>query len=228
MVKIKKQFLLSYYQTLLDYFGPQDWWPGDTPLEIMIGAILTQNTNWGNVERAIDNLKSAKLLDPKKIVVSSKQKVEKLIRPSGYFRAKAKKLKIFCKWLLERGGVAKLKKLPVAELRPQLLDVWGIGPETADSILCYGLEKLSFVVDAYTVRIFNRLGIIKTTDYHEVKDIFESSLPKSLKIYNEYHALIVALGKDVCKPKPKCELCPLISKCKTQNNLKFLLLNSDK
>jgi len=118
-----------------------------------------------------------------------------LIKASGYFRVKAKKLKIFCRWLIKKGGVAKLKKLPLKKLRLELLKVWGIGPETADSILCYALDKCSFVVDAYTVRIFNRLGLIKTKDYHEIKEFFENNLPQSLKLYQEYHALIVAWGK---------------------------------
>jgi len=195
MVNSEKYQLLKVYNKLLKQFGPQHWWPGDTPFEIMIGAILTQNTNWGNVERAISNLKKAGALSPKKIVESRKSKVESWIKPSGYFRVKSKKLKVFCRWLIKKGGVAKLKKLPLKKLRLELLKVWGIGPETADSILCYALDKRSFVVDAYTVRIFNRLGLIKTKDYHEIKELFENNLPRSLKIYQEYHALIVAWGK---------------------------------
>ena len=205
--------LYSIYKLLLKYFGPQRWWPGDTPFEIMIGAILTQNTNWGNVERAIDNLKRSKTLSPKSLAAIRSSKLEKLIRPSGYFRVKAKKLKVFCRWLLKKGGVVALKKMPLAKLRPELLSVWGIGPETADSMLCYALDKPTFVVDAYTRRIGQRLGLFKFSDYHEIKDYFEKSLPRSLKLYKEYHALLVVLGKQFCRPKPKCVSCPLANIC---------------
>lgn len=203
--------LTKIYKKLLKHFGPQHWWPGDTPFEVMVGAILTQNTNWGNVERAINNLKNAQALKPITLVEIRNHKLEMLIKPSGYFRVKAKKLKIFCKWLLAQGGVRRLKKRSLEELRPELLKVWGIGPETADSILCYALEKPSFVVDVYTIRIFNRLGIIKTKDYHEIKKFFEENLPRRLSLYKEFHALIVALGKDYCKPKADCEKCPLVT-----------------
>ncbi|NQT29131.1 MAG: endonuclease III domain-containing protein [Candidatus Saganbacteria bacterium] len=210
MSKSKQAKLLKIYKKLLAHFGPQGWWPGDTPFEIMIGAILTQNTNWGNVERAIANLKQSNVLRPTSLVRIPNAKLEKLIRPAGYFRAKAKKLKIFCRWLIKQGGVKKLKKKPLNLLRPELLKVWGIGPETADSMLCYALDKTNFVVDAYTVRIFNRLGLIKTSDYHAIKDYFEQNLPKKLGVYKEYHALLVALGKHFCKKtKPLCKECPL-------------------
>ena len=201
--------LYLIYKSLLKEFGPQHWWPGDTPFEIMVGAILTQNTNWSNVEKAINNLKKAKKLNPKKILSTSHLALSTLIRPSGYYRAKAKKLKIFSKWLIDQGGVAKLKKQPLVQLRPALLAIWGIGPETADSILCYALDKKSFVVDAYTVRIFNKLELINAKDYHEIKAYFEANLPRSLNVYQEFHALIVKLGKDFCRSTPKCNLCPL-------------------
>ncbi|MFC1511362.1 endonuclease III domain-containing protein [Candidatus Margulisiibacteriota bacterium] len=206
--------LIKVYQTLLKHFGPQHWWPGDTPFEVMIGAILTQNTNWGNVERAIANLKQSKVLSPKSLVQVNKSKLERLIRPSGYFRVKAKKLKVFCKWMIrEYQGKAGNIRGNQGELRKELLGIWGIGPETADSILCYALDNTNFVVDAYTVRIFNRLGLIKNKDYHEIKEFFETNLPKSLKLYKEYHALIVALGKDICRPKPICKKCPVATFC---------------
>ena len=164
--------LINIHKKLLKHFGRQHWWPGETPFEIMVGAILTQNTNWGNVERAINNLKQAQALNPQKMVESKASNVECWIKPSGYFRAKTKKLKIFCGWLLKNGGVPGVGGWGLGELRRELLGIWGIGPETADSILCYALGKKSFVVDAYTVRIFNRLGLIKTKDYHDIKKIF--------------------------------------------------------
>ncbi|MFH1825767.1 MAG: endonuclease III domain-containing protein [bacterium] len=202
---MRKNKLLKIYHKLLRHFGPQHWWPGDTPFEVMVGAILTQNTNWSNVEKAIDNLRKSKLQNPKQILTAKTSKLQTLIKPSGYFRQKAKKLKAFCKWLPPKKDWNKIK-------REDLLGVWGIGPETADSILCYALGKKSFVIDAYTVRIFNRLGRIKSKDYHEVKDFFEKNLPKKLKLYQEFHALIVALGKNYCRPKPQCVKCPLKSK----------------
>ncbi len=198
--------LLTIYNKLLSHFGPQHWWPGDTPFEIMIGAILTQNTNWANVEKAIANLKRAKRLNPHEICVMRNANLESLIRPSGYFRVKAKKLRIFCKWLIRRGGMRNVK-------RSELLAIWGIGPETADSMLCYALGKTTFVVDAYTRRIGKRVGLFEFDDYHQIKDYFEKNLPRNLKIYKEFHALLVALGKDYCRPKPICGECPINKLC---------------
>jgi len=208
------QKLKSIYNKLLKHFGPQHWWPGDTPFEIMIGAILTQNTNWGNVEKAIDNLKGARVLGARDLGKINLKKLGELIRPSGYFRVKARKLKVFCRWLIKQGGVRQLKKQNIQSLRPQLLEIWGIGPETADSMLCYALDKSTFVVDAYTKRIGNRVGLFKFQDYHQIKDFFEQNLPKDLDLYKEYHALLVELGKNYCKPKPVCDSCPINRLCK--------------
>ena len=197
---------------LFKRFGPQDWWPGDTPFEVIVGAILTQNTNWANVGKAITNLKKAKALTPDKLHLLDIKKLAELIRPAGYFNIKAKRLKNFLDWFFENysGELKNLENVPTAELRQQLLSVKGIGPETADSILLYALNRPVFVVDAYTARICSRHHLIdEGADYHQIQEMFESNLPSSIQLFNEYHALIVHLGKDFCKPTPKCGECPL-------------------
>ncbi|MBU0671889.1 MAG: endonuclease III domain-containing protein [Candidatus Margulisbacteria bacterium] len=211
----KQAKLLKIYKRLLAHFGPQRWWPGDTPFEVIIGAILTQSANWGNVEMAIDNLKREKVLNPKKILEIRYSKLEKLIRPSGYFRAKAKKVKAFVKHLVENynGSLKRMFNKSIPELREELLAIHGIGPETADSIICYAAYKPTFVVDAYTKRIGNRVGLFKLGKYYDIKDYFEGNLPKKYQLLNEYHALIVALGKYFCKSKPICDGCPIFTVC---------------
>ena len=179
--------------------------------EICLGAILTQNANWRNVEKAILNLYKAELLSPKKILDIRDQRLEISIKPSGYYRIKAKKLKAFSKMLIKDfdGDVDKLFKLPVKKAREKLLDTWGIGPETADSMLLYAGNKPIFVIDAYTVRLAKCLGL-KSLDYDSLQKYFMQNLPKSAKLYNEFHALIVRLGKDYCRTKPLCEKCLLL------------------
>lgn len=181
-----------------------------------MGAILTQNTNWLNVEKAIANLKGAKGLRAEGLGKMNIRRLEGLIRPSGYYRQKAKKLKAFVRFFLKEydGSIRKMRQGEAGELRKELLAVHGIGPETADSMLCYALDKPTFVVDAYTRRIGNRLGLFEFTDYHEIKDYFEKNLPKDLEMYKEYHALIVELGKNYCRPRPVCRECPITSMCK--------------
>ena len=212
----QKSKLLKIYHKLLKHFGKQKWWPGSTPFEVVIGAILTQSTNWGNVEMAIKNLKKERVLSPKGLHNIPQKKLEKLIKPSGYFRAKAKKVKSFVAHLIKnhKGSLKRMFSQSIPELRAELLDVYGIGPETADSITLYAAHKPSFVVDAYTVRIGKRLKLFKTSNYHEIKDYFEKNFPKNVKLYNEFHALLVALGKFYCKKtKPKCTECPLVIYC---------------
>jgi len=203
------------YKSLYNHFGPQHWWPGEIPFEVSIGAILTQQTSWNNVEKAIDNLKKEKLLDPKKLRDVKNEKLEKLIQPSGYYRQKTKKLKNFINflWINYDGKLEKLFDQPIPELREQLLSVNGIGKETADSIILYATNKPIFVIDAYTKRIFHRLGITEEDDYDKLQKIFQKNLPEDTKLFNEFHALIVRLGKDYCKKKPKCEKCPLKKNC---------------
>jgi len=204
--------LKEIYDLLFKRFGPQDWWPGDTPFEVIVGAILTQNTNWANVEKAIINIKNAKVLTPEKLHHLDIKKLAEHIRPAGYFNIKTKRLKNFLDWFFEEycGKLKNLEIVSTAELRQQLLSVKGIGPETADSILLYALNRPVFVVDAYTARICARHQLIsEDSDYHQIQEMFESNLVSDIQLFNEYHALLVHLGKDFCKPTPKCEECPL-------------------
>jgi endonuclease-3 related protein len=211
-VKNKVPSLMAIYQTLYQYYGPTGWWPGDTPFEIAIGAILTQNTAWTNVEKAIENLKKMDLLDPFKMAQCERGLLEEAIKPSGYFRQKAERLIIFCNYLIERydGQIERMSKKDTIELRKELLHIKGIGPETADDILLYACEHPIFVVDAYTRRIFSRHGILdEKLKYEEIQDFFHKQLPRDVHIFKEYHGLIVWTGKDYCRKKPKCSECPL-------------------
>ncbi len=205
--------LSKIYQCLFDTFGPQHWWPGDSPFEVMLGAILTQNTNWQNVERAIRNLRDADLLEPHALYEVPVEELEQLIQPAGYFRVKARRLRNLLEFLIERydGSLEAMFAVGLPDLREQLLGVNGIGPETADSILLYAGGLTSFVVDAYTYRVFSRHGWIDfDADYHQIQDYLQSGLPQDAPLYNEYHALLVRLGKDFCKKtNPKCKECPL-------------------
>jgi endonuclease-3 related protein len=204
--------LQTIYKTLFKAFGPQHWWPGDTPFEIAVGAILTQNTNWGNVEKAIDNLKAAQALSARKIHEMSTDKLAALIRPAGYFNVKAKRLKAFISLLMDdhQGSMKRMKNKDMNMLRGKLLSVNGIGPETADSMLLYALDKPIFVIDAYTKRILSRHGIIGHDEpYEAFQGLFHEALRRDTRLFNEYHALFVRTGKDYCRPKPLCHGCPL-------------------
>ena len=205
--------VLDIYRRLLDRFGPQGWWPGETAFEVAVGAILTQNTNWKNVEKAIVNLKRVGALSPSKMKRLSRRRLAALIRPAGYYNVKAERLGNFMEYLDSRHGMDMdgLGRTPGRRLREELLSVGGIGPETADSILLYGCGKPFFVVDAYTRRIGSRHGICPSrASYDEVQEIFTAALPRSVKVFNEFHALIVRLGKSRCRPSsPRCEECPL-------------------
>nr|VFJ47154.1 MAG: DNA-3-methyladenine glycosylase III [Candidatus Kentron sp. FW] len=207
--------LLSVYHTLKEYHGPQDWWPGDSPFEIMVGAILTQNTAWANVEKAIGNLKKAACLGADEIVALSLPELADLIRPSGYFNVKAKRLQHFCRWYAEQGKYDRLSRLDTFSLRDILLSVHGIGPETADDILLYAFERPTFVIDAYTRRMFSRLNISDgDLPYEILRSEIEGSLPADSRLFNEYHALIVQHGKDICRKKqPRCKSCCLQPSC---------------
>lgn len=207
--------LRGVYNRLFDHFGPQGWWPGDAPFEVMVGAILTQNTNWGNVEKAIDNLKNGNFLTPKKLYSLPPSKLAEMIRPAGYFRVKTKRLRNFLKFFLDEydGSIDKIREEELEDLRPKILSVSGVGPETADSILLYAVLKPIFVVDAYTKRILSRHNLIsEDADYNEIQGFFIDSLPLDVKLFNEFHALIVKCGKSFCRIKnPKCSECPLES-----------------
>lgn len=200
------------YKRLYSHFGPQGWWPAKTPFEVMVGAILTQNTNWANVERSINNLRKHRLLSPKKLKEVPLRKLAVLIRPAGYFNIKAKRLKNFVNFLFKeyQGDIKDMFKEDHLSLRTKLLRVNGIGPETADSILLYAGKKPIFVVDAYTKRVLYRHNLIeKKEGYSDIQNLFMDHLQQDAKIFNEFHALIVRLGKDICRTKPLCEMCPL-------------------
>ena len=204
--------LTDVYERLLAHFGPQHWWPADSPLEGMIGAMLTQNTSWKNVERAIDNLREAGLLEADALYALELEELAEVIRPAGYYRLKAGRLHNLIQFLIERyeGSVETISTSDPDALREEFLSIKGIGPETADSILLYALDVPTFVVDTYTHRITARHGWIDfETNYHGLKEFFESNLPVDTEMFNEYHALLVRVGNQYCRRKPKCEQCPL-------------------
>ena len=214
-VAILPAVLRKYYDALFAAHGPQHWWPGRTAFEIIVGAILTQNTSWSNVETAIRNLRREKLLTPRAIEDVSFTRLALLIRSSGYFRQKAKKLKCFVSFLRSEygGSIARMFRAPTTRLREELLSVHGIGPETADSILLYAGKHPVFVVDAYTRRLLERHQLaVPTQGYEEIRRLFERSLPGEAALYNEFHALIVRTGKEYCRTRnPRCTECPLHS-----------------
>lgn len=205
------------YERLFGHFGAQGWWPGETPFEVCVGAILTQNTAWHNVEKAIANLKGAGLLEFEALSRSPDARIAELIRPSGYFNIKTRRLRGFLNAVGKIGGFQTLSKLPDERLREFLLGIPGIGPETADSMLLYAFAKPVFVVDTYTKRILVRHGLVtEEATYFELQELFEGHLPTQADTaattshYNEFHALIVMLGKNFCrKSRPACEECPL-------------------
>ncbi|MBF0516789.1 MAG: endonuclease III domain-containing protein [Nitrospirae bacterium] len=206
------EFLTRLYETLYAAFGPQNWWPADTPFEVAVGAILTQNTSWGNVEKAIANLKAADALGPFIIHDMPPQRLSQLIRPSGYHNVKAARLKAFIEFLVRNydGVIENMKVGQTAQLRASLLEINGIGPETADSILLYALEKPVFVIDAYTKRVIARHGIMDyKRPYGDFQALFHAASSLTHQVYNDYHALFVRLGKYFCKPRPVCARCPI-------------------
>lgn len=209
----REPLLTALYDAMLGSLGPSGWWPGDTPFEIAIGAILTQNTNWKNVEKAIANLRAANVLDARAMDALPPGRLAELIRPSGYFRIKEKRIKNLLALLREECDytIEALAERDLEELRPLILSVNGVGPETADCILLYALDKPTFVVDAYTRRILGRHALIpEDIGYEELREYFMDVLPHDPAQFGEYHALIVRVGKDWCrKPSPRCEDCPL-------------------
>lgn len=207
-----KSLLMQIYKILYRAYGPRHWWPGETPFEVMVGAILTQNTSWKNVEKAIEGLKGKGILNPKDVYDLSESSLASLIRSSGYYRIKARRLKAFVEFLFKEynGNINAMGGEEPWRLREKLLKINGVGPETADSILLYGLQKPVFVVDAYTKRILSRHGIIsEKASYDEMQALFMDHLPHDERLFNEYHALLVHLGKKVCKKRPECDICPI-------------------
>ncbi len=202
--------------SLRDHYGPQRWWPAETPFEVMVGAVLTQNTAWTNVARAIANLRARRWLDAEAILSAPVEALAEAIRPSGYFNVKAQRLRNLCAAYLEAGGHPSLEQLETGDLRARLLAVNGIGPETADDIVLYAFSRPVFVIDAYTRRILSRLGWIRGDEpYEDLRWMVESVLGDDVDSMNELHALFVAHGKEICRPKPKCETCPLRTDCPT-------------
>ena len=207
--------LRAVHDELLSAYGPQAWWPADTGFEVMVGAILTQNTAWSNVEKAIAGLRQADLLEAEAIRTSTDDQLAQCIRPSGYFNVKAKRLKYFCEWYVQAGGFEKLAQTETGRLRTSLLGINGIGPETADDMMLYAFERPVFVIDAYTRRLLSRLGLCKGDEpYDELRRWCEGELGEDVPLYNEFHALIVRHAKERCSKRgPSCHACTLQPGC---------------
>ena len=204
--------LNEIYELLLKAYGPQKWWPAESPLEVMVGAVLTQNTNWQGVEKAIANLKRDNLLNPNQLKAIPTEELSRLIKPAGYFNLKARRLKNLIEFVTEAysGDLETMGQVETGQLRQELLAVNGVGPETADSILLYALQRPVFVVDTYTYRVMNRHGLIGAeVSYGELQELFTHHLPLDMTLFNEYHALLVRVGKLHCQRKVRCEGCPL-------------------
>lgn len=217
---LSRKRLMDIYERLHARFGPQDWWPGETTLEICLGAVLVQNTSWANAARAIDNLKKEGLLTEDALEKVRRDRLARLIRPARFFNMKAKRIKGFVAYLSNHfeGDVDNFLSLPTEKLHEELMGLDGVGRETADSITLYAAERPVFVVDAYTKRIFSRLGHFEASkngdkDYLALQERLTAHLPREAALFNEYHALLVRLGHTFCRPKPKCEECPLRAVC---------------
>jgi endonuclease-3 related protein len=209
------RYLKDVYNKLYSHFGPQHWWPADNSFEVIIGAILTQNTAWANVEKAIFGLKRKKLISPKRLYNADAKTIAELIRSCGYYNLKTARIKSFLDALFEqfKGSLPSMFSLRPTPLREKLLAIKGIGPETADSILLYAAKKPVFVIDAYTRRFLLRHKLIKKeASYQQMQSLFEENLPKRTNLFNEYHALIVRLAKEFCRVIPLCNICPLKNK----------------
>lgn len=206
--------LAEAYRRLDAAWGPQHWWPGESPLEIMVGAVLTQNTAWVNVERAIANLKAEGLLALEAMLALPVDRLAALIRPAGYFNVKARRLRALLEWVRDQGGVDVLAGWPDASLRAGLLGVHGVGPETADDILLYAFGRPVFVIDAYTRRILGRVGLVDpAAGYEHLRATIEAELGPDVPLYNQFHALLVMHGKAICRPRPRCAECVLKADC---------------
>lgn len=209
--------LMEIYERLAERYGGQEWWPADSRFEVMVGAILVQNTAWGNAEKAIRALSDAGLLSPPGLRNADEEEIAQLVRSSGYYRSKARKLKALVEWLGEReDDIDGLMSAEPAALREELLRVHGIGEETADDILLYALDMPAFVVDSYTRRLVYRLGLgPETGAYSLYQRLFTEHLPEDAALFNEYHALVVTHCVSVCKKEPACGECCLLSVCPT-------------
>lgn len=206
---------MEVYGRLLAHHGPQHWWPARTAFEVIVGALLMQQTAWANAERAIANLREEGLLDVHALATASVPAIRRRVRVAGLYRTKPHRLKAFCRHLVERSGgdLVRYFDRPVDRVRGDLLSQEGVGPETADSILLYAGRHPVFVVDAYTVRIGTRVGLFRTSEYGAVQRHFETRVPRDVPTYQEYHALLVQHAKSLCRPRPRCAECPLRSIC---------------
>lgn len=214
-MQYNQQFFLEIYMLLLDVYGYQKWWPAETPYEVVIGAVLTQNTNWNNVEKSISNLKKAVELTPDNIISLDNDVLKSLIKPSGFFNQKSERLKTISSFIVEylKGDIKNLRLFPLETARKKLLAIKGIGNETADSILLYAADMPSFVVDKYTMRLFGRMGVDVAPKYEKYYNLFMNMLPNDVELFKEYHALIVEHSKNYCKKIPLCETCPIKNNC---------------
>lgn len=213
LYRLSDNNIIKIFDILYSIYGPQFWWPGESQFEIIIGAILTQNTSWQNVARAIASLKEKNLLNPKTLFSADPCYIKELIKPSGFFNVKYKRIRNFLEYLDNYDmDLNKLSTLCTYDLRGKLLNINGIGPETADSILLYAFERPIFIIDSYTRRLFSRLGYgwIKEASYDNIQDFFMNNLPSDIKLYNEYHALIVRHCKSLCKKQPLCSKCNIV------------------
>lgn len=218
--------LREVYELLYRAHGPQSWWPAKTPFEVMVGAVLTQNTAWTNVEKAIANLHAAEVMEAERLLAVPVAQLAEWLRPAGYFNVKAQRLRNFCAWYVAAGGYAGLRRQETGRLREELLSVKGIGPETADDILLYAFHRPVFVIDAYTRRVFSRLGLVSGGEtYEQLRARVEQALTPTepdqkarVTLFNEYHALIVRHGKEVCRTQPRCIQCGLRAHCATPSD----------
>lgn len=214
MTAVRRWSLPAVFRQLFDAYGPQHWWPAQTPFEVMVGAVLTQNTAWTNVERAIANLRARDRLAAERIVATRSDHLSRWLRPAGYFNIKAARLKNFCRWYLDSGGYATLARHDTQDLRAALLDVNGIGHETADDILLYAFDRPVFVIDAYTRRLLARLGLFTGDEpYDALRRAIERRLGPDAGLFQEFHALIVQHAKQHCRAKPACSGCVLQAGC---------------
>ena len=213
----------AVYTRLHDEYGPQCWWPANSDFEVMVGAVLTQNTAWRNVEKALANLKVCNALSLQGINVMQDTLLTECLRPAGTYNVKVKRLRALCQWLNTNGGISRLRQCDTLELRTALLSIHGIGPETADAILLYALQRPVFVIDAYTRRLLQRLGwVIGNEPYEKLRGAFEAALSPDTKVFNEFHALIVTHGKQHCRTRPRCSGCCLAQICEYSRGISRL------
>lgn len=214
MIRLHAATARSVYRRLLQAYGPQDWWPADDAFEVVVGAVLTQNAAWTNVEYALEHLRAAGVLEPEAMLRLPEETLARLIRPSGYFNVKARRLRAVCRFLQQAGGLARLDRMATAELREAWLSVHGIGRETADDIVLYAFHRPVFVIDAYTRRVFERLGVFRGDEHYEtLRAAFERALGPDVALYQEYHGLIVRHCKAACAVRPRCDDCALRRRC---------------